>query len=87
MGFTFTEAKRKLHQENLRMQNEMARLKKLLANSPDGAVGGVELSDDGETGDDRVPTTKDANRLEIELRAAREQISSKNTELSSSKNQ
>lgn len=80
MGFTFTEANRNLHQENLRMQNEIARLKKLLANSPDGAVGGVELSDDGETGDDRVPTTKDANRLEIELRAAREQISSKNAE-------
>lgn len=58
------------------MQNEIARLKKLLANSPDGAVGGVELSDGAETSDDR-PTSKDANRLEIELRAAREQISSK----------
>lgn len=70
----FTESN--LEQENLRMQNEIARLKKLLANSPDGAVGGVELSDGAETSDDR-PTSKDANRLEIELRAAREQISSK----------
>lgn len=63
------------------MQNEIARLKKLLANSPDGAVGGIELSDGGGggAGEDCVPTTKDANRLEIELRAAREQISSKNS--------
>lgn len=37
-------------------------------NSPDGAVGGIELSDDGKTGDDRVSNTKDANRLEIEQR-------------------
>lgn len=59
------------------MQGEIAHLKKLLANSPDGAVGGVELSDGAETSDYRVPTAKNAHRLEIELRAAREQISSK----------
>lgn len=78
-----TETNQNLHQENLRMQNEIARLKKLLANSPDGAVGGVELSDGAETSDDRAPTAKDANRLEIELRAAREQISSNENPLSS----
>lgn len=59
------------------MQNEIAHLKQLLANSPDGAVGGVDVSDGAETSDDRLPMVKDASRLEIELRAAREQISSK----------
>lgn len=75
--YSVAETNRNLNQENVRLQSEIARLKKLLANSPDGAVGGIELSDGGENGDDRLPNTKDANRLEIELRAAREQISSK----------
>lgn len=57
------------------MSNEITHLKDLLKNSSEGAVGGVELSDDESTKSDRNISTKDVGKLELELRAAREQIS------------
>lgn len=65
----------RLNLENVRLTNEVARLKSLLQDSSDGAVGGVELpSEEESTHEERGP--KDAKRLEFELRVAKEQISS-----------
>ncbi|XP_059613373.1 kazrin isoform X2 [Phlebotomus argentipes] len=65
----------KLKVENQRLSAEINRLKKLLEISPDGAIGGIDLSDNNsfdahstDGGSSRM------ERLEVELRMAREQI-------------
>lgn len=74
----FIEQTLKLKLENERLSTEIVRLKKLLENSPDGAIGGVgvDLSDSNSYdahSTDGSGTRLD--RLEIELKAARNQIS------------
>ncbi|XP_037049199.1 kazrin isoform X2 [Bradysia coprophila] len=64
----------KLRLENERLTYEINRLKKLLQNSDDGAIGGVYLSDsnsaDGHSTDDKSRI----ERLESELKKAKDQI-------------
>ncbi|XP_067632781.1 kazrin isoform X2 [Eurosta solidaginis] len=72
----------KLREENERLNTEINRLRKLLENSPEGAVGGVDLSDSNSCGDAQstdgsgsVPQQR-VDRLETELRSAKNQIMS-----------
>ncbi|GAB0093831.1 Kazrin [Sergentomyia squamirostris] len=66
----------KLKVENQRLSAEISRLKKLLEISPDGAIGGIDLSDNNSF--DAHSTDGGSSgrmeRLEAELRMAREQI-------------
>lgn len=72
----------KIRHENERLTAEITRLKKLLANSPDGAVGGVDslLSDsnsfDAHSTDDSGGRVE---KLENELRISKELIQSKSS--------
>lgn len=63
--------------ENERLTYEINRLKKLLQNSDDGAIGGTYLSDsnsaDGHSTDDKSRI----ERLELELKKAKDQLTSK----------
>ncbi|XP_036331444.1 kazrin isoform X3 [Rhagoletis pomonella] len=70
----------KLREENERLNAEINRLRKLLENSPEGAVGGVDLSDSNSCGDAHstdgsggMPQQR-VDRLEAELRSAKTQI-------------
>ncbi|XP_014103600.2 kazrin isoform X2 [Bactrocera oleae] len=70
----------KLREENERLSAEIHRLRKLLENSPEGAVGGVDLSDSNSCGDAHstdgsgsMPQQR-VDRLEAELRSAKSQI-------------
>ncbi|XP_055687750.1 kazrin isoform X3 [Lutzomyia longipalpis] len=66
----------KLKVENQRLSAEISRLKKLLEISPDGAIGGIDLSDNNSF--DAHSTDGGSSgrmeRLEVELRMAKEQI-------------
>lgn len=68
----------KLRQENEKLASEISRLRKLLENSPDGAVGGIDFSDsnsfDAHSTDG---SSSRVDRLEAELKYAKEQISGK----------
>ncbi|XP_054089414.1 kazrin isoform X3 [Zeugodacus cucurbitae] len=70
----------KLREENERLSAEIHRLRKLLENSPEGAVGGIDLSDSNSCGDAHstdgsgsMPQQR-VDRLEAELRSAKSQI-------------
>lgn len=69
----------KLKQENERLNKELVRLKKLFEYSEEGAVGGVDLSDsnsfDAHSTDG---SSSRIERLEAELKYAKQQISRKN---------
>lgn len=69
----------KLKQENERLNKELLRLKKLFEYSDEGAVGGVDLSDsnsfDAHSTDD---SSSRIERLEAELKYAKQQITRKN---------
>lgn len=64
--------------ENERLTAEITRLKKLLENSPDGAVGGIDLLSDNNSFD--AQSTDDSGgrveKLENELRISKELIQS-----------
>ncbi|XP_058830102.1 kazrin isoform X3 [Topomyia yanbarensis] len=68
----------KIRLENERLTAEITRLKKLLANSPDGAVGGIDLLSDSNSFD--AHSTDDSSgrleKLENELRISKELIQS-----------
>ncbi|XP_058064502.1 kazrin [Anopheles bellator] len=68
----------KIRLENERLSAEIMRLKKLLENSPDGAVGGIELLSDSNSFD--AHSTDDSSsrveKLENELRISKELIQS-----------
>lgn len=74
ISFTDSSQSIKLRIENERLSYEINRLKKLLQNSDDGAIGGVYLSDsnsgDGHSTDDKSRI----ERLESELKKAKDQI-------------
>ncbi|XP_055920511.1 kazrin isoform X2 [Eupeodes corollae] len=78
--FQFNEAKdspSKLRIENERLNSEIQRLRKLLENSPDGAVGGIDLSDSNSCdahSTDGGGSSSRIDRLEAELKAAKTQI-------------
>ncbi|XP_037918589.1 kazrin isoform X3 [Hermetia illucens] len=65
----------KLRSENEKLAAEISRLRKLLENSPDGAVGGIDLSDsnsyDAHSTDG---SSSRVDRLEAELKVAKNQI-------------
>lgn len=66
--------------ENERLQAEISRLKKLLDASGDGAVGGVDVSDGSsfaEVRDSNDESSCKVEKLENELRIAKELIQSK----------
>lgn len=69
----------RLRQENEKLKIEINRLKLMLENCTDGAVGGIDISDSNSLGASSTDggSTVTADRLEIELRAARQQVSSK----------
>lgn len=66
----------KLRHENEKLSSEIARLRKILENSPDGAVGGIDFSDsnsfDAHSTDG---SSSRIERLETELKLAKEQVS------------
>ncbi|XP_035794057.1 kazrin-A-like isoform X4 [Anopheles albimanus] len=68
----------KIRLENERLSAEITRLKKLLENSPDGAVGGIEMFSDNNSFD--AHSTDDSSsrveKLENELRISKELIQS-----------
>ncbi|XP_029726619.1 kazrin isoform X3 [Aedes albopictus] len=68
----------KIRMENERLTAEITRLKKLLENSPDGAVGGIDLLSDNNSFD--AQSTDDSGgrveKLENELRISKELIQS-----------
>ncbi|KAJ6641775.1 Kazrin [Pseudolycoriella hygida] len=64
----------KLRQENDRLTNEINRLKKLLENSEDGAIGGVYLSDSNSADAHCTDDKSRIERLESELKRAKDQI-------------
>ncbi|XP_023303308.2 kazrin [Lucilia cuprina] len=72
----------KLREENERLNTEIHRLRKLLENSPEGAVGGIDLSDSNSCGDGQSTDGSGSNtqqridRLEQELRSAKNQLMS-----------
>ncbi|KAL9914583.1 liprin protein kazrin isoform 2-T2 [Glossina fuscipes fuscipes] len=72
----------KLREENERLNAEIQRLRKLLENSPEGAVGGIDLSDTNSCGDGQSTDGSGGNvqqridRLEQELRSVRNQLMS-----------
>ncbi|XP_020712681.1 kazrin isoform X3 [Ceratitis capitata] len=77
---TGADSPSKLREENERLSAEIHRLRKLLENSPEGAVGGVDLSDSNSGGDAHstdgsgsIPQQR-VDRLEAELRSAKNQI-------------
>ncbi|XP_053963017.1 kazrin isoform X2 [Anastrepha ludens] len=77
---TSADSPTKLREENERLGAEIHRLRKLLENSPEGAVGGVDLSDSNSCGDAQstdgsggIPHQR-VDRLEAELRSAKNQI-------------
>lgn len=67
-----------LRQENEKLKLEVNRLKLMLENCSDGAVGGIDISDSNSVDASSTDggSTVAADRLEIELRAARQQVSS-----------
>lgn len=72
---------RRLRLENDKLKSEIVRLKTLLENSTDGAVGGVDLSDSNSVG---ASSTDGGgvicgDRMEQELKLAKELISSELT--------
>ncbi len=70
----------KLRLENERLTYEINRLKKLLQNSEDGAIGGVYLSDSNSAdGHSSIDDKSRIERLESELKKAKDQITSKNS--------
>ncbi|XP_073845663.1 liprin protein kazrin isoform X2 [Musca autumnalis] len=70
----------KLREENERLNAELHRLRKLLETSPEGAVGGIDLSDSNSCGDGQSTDGSSSNtqqridRLEQELRSAKNQL-------------
>lgn len=76
----------KLKLENARLTKELVRLKKLFEYSEDGAVGGIELSDsnsfDAHSTDGGGSSSR-IERLEAELKLAKQQITRKDIEKSS----
>jgi hypothetical protein len=75
----FTESPEtiKMKVENERLTTEINRLKKLLENSPDGAVGGIEMSDNSFDAQSMDEGGNRIERLENELRIAKELITSR----------
>lgn len=67
--------------ENERLKSEINRLRSILENSPDGAVGGIDISDSNSIGASSTDGAGGAalgpERLEIELKAAKQQVASK----------
>lgn len=70
--------------ENERLKSEINRLRSILENSPDGAVGGIDISDSNSVGASSTDGGGGGSsgalgpeRLEIELKAAKQQIASK----------
>lgn len=68
----------KLRLENERLGSEINRLKKLLENSEDGAIGGIYLSDSNSADAHSTDEKSRIERLEYELKKAKDQITSKN---------
>lgn len=70
----------RLRIENERLKSEICRLRSLLENSPDGAVGGIDISDSNSIGASSTDGSAaiGGDRLENELKLARQQISSNN---------
>ncbi|XP_037944720.1 kazrin isoform X2 [Teleopsis dalmanni] len=79
LAHTTADSPTKLREENERLNTEISRLRKLLENSTDGAVGGIDLSDSGDAqstdGSGGTPQQR-VDRLEAELRSAKSQIMS-----------
>lgn len=76
-SFFFTEQTTKLKAENERLSSEIVRLRKLLENSPDGAIGGVGVDLSDSNSYDAHSTDGSGSRqdrLEHELKSARNQI-------------
>lgn len=80
--FLVADSPTKLREENERLNAEVHRLRKLLENSPEGAVGGIDLSDSNSCGDGQSTDGSGSNtqqridRLEQELRSAKSQLMS-----------
>ncbi|KAI8128949.1 Kazrin-A [Lucilia cuprina] len=80
--YNCTDSPTKLREENERLNTEIHRLRKLLENSPEGAVGGIDLSDSNSCGDGQSTDGSGSNtqqridRLEQELRSAKNQLMS-----------
>lgn len=68
----------RLRMENDRLKTEICRLRSMLENSPDGAVGGIDISDSNSVGASSTDGNGvvGADRLEAELKSARQQIAS-----------
>lgn len=71
----------RLRMENERLKSEINRLRSILENSPDGAVGGIDISDSNSVGASSTDGgggsgAMGPERLEIELKAAKQQIAS-----------
>lgn len=75
--FTDSSQSIKLRLENERLTYEINRLKKLLENSEDGAIGGVYLSDSNSADANSTDDKSRIERLESELKKAKDQITSK----------
>ena len=81
-SFFSSDSPTKLREENERLNAEIHRLRKLLENSPEGAVGGIDLSDSNSCGDGQSTDGSGSNsqqridRLEQELRSAKNQLMS-----------
>lgn len=70
--------------ENEKLKSEILRLKSLLENSAEGAVGGIDVSDSNSIDASSTDggSAVGGDRLEVELKAAKQQIASEYTDFS-----